>query len=125
MEHERELMRQNEDAQKRYADEFAQCKSQKGKRGHKPDEPPFLTCTCDDLTIEALSDILATNPRGILVESPSEVYRSLCLTSCRVLLVTCSFDEAISSSPDSRFRTSHVRFAAPVICLPFKGCWCC
>src|SRR6266446_1908053 len=42
------------------------------------------------------------------------------LMSCHALLVTCSFDEAISSSPDSRLRMSHARFAVPVTCLPFE-----
>ena len=64
--HERELMRQNSETQEIYAEELAQWEKSKGKRG-KPEKPTFLACRCDDLTIEVLADILATNPRGVLV----------------------------------------------------------
>jgi hypothetical protein len=68
MEQERELMRQNKEAAEIYADELAQWESKKGgKRGPKPEKPSFITCTCDDLTVEVLADILDTNPRGVLV----------------------------------------------------------
>jgi hypothetical protein len=66
--HERELMRQNQEAAEIYAEQLAQWESKKGKQhGDKPDKPAFLTSTCDDLTIEVLADILVSNPRGILV----------------------------------------------------------
>jgi len=68
MEHERELMRQNKEAAEIYAEELAEWESRRGRgRGRKPEKPSFFTCTCDDLTIEVLADILVTNPRGILV----------------------------------------------------------
>jgi len=67
MAHERELMRQNKEAAEMFAEELSQWESQRRKRGHPPEKPSFITCTCDDLTIEVLADILATNPRGILV----------------------------------------------------------
>jgi hypothetical protein len=68
MEHERELVRQNKEADELYENELSQWESKKGqKRGPKPEKPAILTCTCDDLTIEVLADMLVTNPRGLLV----------------------------------------------------------
>jgi hypothetical protein len=67
-EYERELMRQNKEAAEKYDQELSEWESKKGKtRGSRPEKPAFLTSVCDDLTIEALADIMVTNPRGVLV----------------------------------------------------------
>ena len=70
MEHEHELMRENNKAQEIYENDLAEWKAKKpAQRGAEsaPAPPPFLTCAMDDLTIEALADVLAMNPRGVLV----------------------------------------------------------
>ncbi|HEU5247020.1 MAG TPA: DUF3987 domain-containing protein, partial [Candidatus Udaeobacter sp.] len=67
MNHERELMQQNSHARERYENDLAEWHSKKSKeRGLKPELPTILTCVTDDLTIEALADLLMTNPRGVL-----------------------------------------------------------
>ena len=67
-EYEHELMRRNKEAQEIYKNDLAEWKAKKpSQRGEEPEPPPFLTCSTDDLTIEALADILAVNPRGVLV----------------------------------------------------------
>ena len=51
-----------------FEEDHAQWKSENSKkRGPEPEKPVILTCLMDDLTIEVLSDRLATNPRGVLV----------------------------------------------------------
>jgi hypothetical protein len=66
--HERELDRENKEAQEIYADELAAWEAKSKKtRGPRPEPPVIKTCLMDDLTLEALADRLATNPRGVLV----------------------------------------------------------
>jgi hypothetical protein len=67
-EHELELIRQNQEATEIYEEELAKWEGQSKKvRGPKPQPPPSLTCFTDDLTIEALADLLVMNPRGVIV----------------------------------------------------------
>jgi hypothetical protein len=68
MEHEHELMRGNKQVQELYENDLAEWKAKKpSRRGAEPAPPALLTCAMDDLTIEALADVLAVNPRGVLV----------------------------------------------------------
>jgi uncharacterized protein DUF3987 len=68
LEYERELKRQNQQAVERFEEDIASWKSEKPKqRGPEPEKLVVLTCLMDDLTIEVLSDRLATNPHGVLV----------------------------------------------------------
>jgi 5S rRNA maturation endonuclease (ribonuclease M5) len=68
MNHERELMQQNKHAREQYESELEEWQSKKPKtRGLKPDSPAILTCVMDDLTIEALADVLIINPHGVLI----------------------------------------------------------
>jgi hypothetical protein len=68
LEHEREFKRQNQQAQALFEEDHATWKSQSAKkRGPEPEKPVILTCLMDDLTMEVLSDRLASNPRGVLV----------------------------------------------------------
>src|SRR5438093_4047392 len=67
MAHERGLMKQNRQAYEQYENELEEWESKKPRaRGLKPDSPAILTCVMDDLTIEALADVLISNPRGVL-----------------------------------------------------------
>jgi 5S rRNA maturation endonuclease (ribonuclease M5) len=69
MEHEQELVRQNENAHSAYLEELAQWESESKKlRGAKPREPAWLTCLMDDLTLATLADALHFNPHGVLVK---------------------------------------------------------
>jgi hypothetical protein len=68
MEQEQELMGQNKHAREKYENELAEWQSKQPKAGGlKPEQPAVLTCVADDLTIEALSDLLVANPRGVLI----------------------------------------------------------
>jgi Protein of unknown function (DUF3987) len=68
MEVERELGRQNKEANEMYEDEIAAWKnSNKKLRGPEPEKPSLRRHVTDDLTIEVLADLLATNPRGVLI----------------------------------------------------------
>ena len=68
MEVERELRRQNKEANERYEDEIADWKnSNKKLRGLEPEKPGLRRHVTDDLTIEVLADLLTTNPRGLLI----------------------------------------------------------
>jgi Protein of unknown function (DUF3987)/VirE N-terminal domain len=68
MEYERELMQENKKRREQYDDELAEWKNKKPKeRGLQPEPPAVLTCVADDLTIEALGELLVVNPRGLLV----------------------------------------------------------
>ena len=68
MELERELRRQNKEANERYEDEIGNWESEKKNlRGHKPEKPGLLKHVTDDLTIEVLADLLTANPRGLLI----------------------------------------------------------
>ena len=66
MKHERELIEQNKQVREQYENELAEWQGKKPK-GLKPELPTILTCAADDLTIEALSYLLITNPRGVLI----------------------------------------------------------
>jgi hypothetical protein len=68
MKHERELIEQNRQDREAYENELAQWQANKPKdRGLKPEAHAILTCVMDDLTIEALTDVLIANPRGVLI----------------------------------------------------------
>ena len=68
IEQEQELMGQNKRVREKYENELAGWQSKQPKaRGLKPEQPGVLTCVADDLTIEALSDLLVANPRGVLI----------------------------------------------------------
>jgi hypothetical protein len=69
LEHERELIRQNKDAETDYEERLAEWEGKKRmERGVKPARPPQLTCLMDDMTLEALADAIQINPRGVLVK---------------------------------------------------------
>jgi hypothetical protein len=120
--HERELMRQNQEAAELYNEELAQWERQKGKRGTKPEKPPFRTCTCDDLTIEVLADILATNPRGILVRKDElshwlasfDQYKSAHGSDVSRWL---SLHTAVALAVDRRTDARHYRIANPRVSI--------
>jgi hypothetical protein len=68
MELERELRRQNNEANEIYEDEIADWEiANKKLRGPKPEKPGLLRHVTDDLTIEVLADLLTANPRGLLI----------------------------------------------------------
>jgi hypothetical protein len=69
MEHERELVRQNKQADTEHVEAMAEWESRGRKeRGPKPEPRPSLTCLMDDMTLEALADAIQQNPRGVLVK---------------------------------------------------------
>jgi hypothetical protein len=69
IEHERELVRQNNAAMELFEQEMAEWESKSRKqRGVKPAMPVSLTCLMDNLTVEALADAMQGNPRGVLVK---------------------------------------------------------
>jgi hypothetical protein len=123
MEYERELMRQNKEAAEIYADELADWESRK-KKGHgsKPEQPSFLTSTCDDLTIEVLADILVMNPRGILVRKDElshwfasfDQYKNAKGSDVSRWL---SLHTAVSLAVDRRTEHRHYRIANPRVNL--------
>ena len=123
MAHERELMQQNEQAAELYADELAGWESKKGKKSRcKPDRPPFLTCTCDDLTIEVLADILVMNPRGVLVRKDElshwlasfDQYKNARGSDISRWL---SLHTAVSLAVDRRTDSRHYRIANPRVSI--------
>ena len=65
--HEKELCRQNRQAQEIYAEELAIWEANK-KKGQKPEPPVLETCLMDDLTMAVLADVHDRNPRGVLVQ---------------------------------------------------------
>lgn len=68
MELERELRRQNKEANERYEDQIADWEiTNKKLRGSKPEKPGLGRHVTDDLTIEVLADLLTANPRGLLI----------------------------------------------------------
>jgi Protein of unknown function (DUF3987)/VirE N-terminal domain len=67
LEHELELMQQNNVTQEEYEERLAEWEGKiKKERGAKPEAPRLLTCLMDDLTLAALADAMITNPRGVL-----------------------------------------------------------
>jgi len=67
VEHERALIKENTQAREQYENDLAEWQSKKSKdRGLKPEAKAIKTCVTDDLTIEALADLLVTNARGVL-----------------------------------------------------------
>jgi hypothetical protein len=69
IEHERELVRQNNAAMEQFEQDLAEWESKNRKqRGVKPSLPVSLTCLMDNLTLEALADSMQANPRGVLVK---------------------------------------------------------
>ena len=124
MEHEHELMRWNKQAQERYENDLTEWKAKKpSQRGAKPDPPVFLTCAMDDLTIEALADILAVNPRGVLVAKDEishwfasfDQYRSHGKGSdvSRWLSLHTAVHFALDRLTDKR----HLRISQPRVCI--------
>jgi hypothetical protein len=62
LEHERDLMRQNRDAQTEYQERFAEWDAKTKLRGPKPQLPDPVTCVMDKLTFEALARTLPNSP---------------------------------------------------------------
>jgi 5S rRNA maturation endonuclease (ribonuclease M5) len=69
MEHERELIHQNKQAEEQYAEDLAAWEAKDKKaRGTKPEAKDPLTCVMDKLTFEVLADKVEANRRGVLIK---------------------------------------------------------
>ena len=69
MEHERELIRQNRQAEEQYEEDLAAWEAKEKKtRGTKPEAKNPLTCIMDKLTFEVLADKIEANRRGVLIK---------------------------------------------------------
>jgi len=124
MAHERGLMKQNRQAYEQYENELEEWQSKKPKgRGLKPDSPAILTCVMDDLTIEALADVLIINPRGVLTRKDElahlfgsfDQYKSHAKGSdiSRWLSLHTGFFLAVDRRTDNR----HYRIWQPRVCI--------
>jgi Protein of unknown function (DUF3987) len=123
MEHERELDRQNREAQEIYREELAEWESKTKKlRGEKPLPPVIATCEMDDLTLEVLADRLQGNPRGVLVPKDElshwfesfDQYRN---QKGSDVSRWCSLHTGVQFGIDRRTDNRHQRLWLPRICV--------